>query len=84
MQRALIATTLSLLLALCAANSAHAQFSPGRAGAQERPSRFERTPADVRSGAPRLGEHTDQILLEIGYTGRQIDVLRAAGIIGRE
>jgi len=48
------------------------------------PARFERTPADVRCGAPRLGEHTDQILLEVGYTSRQIEVLRAAGIIGRE
>jgi len=56
----------------------------GRLRQARPPARFERTPADVRSGAPRLGEHTDQILLEIGYTSRQIEVLRAAGIIGRE
>ena len=48
------------------------------------PARFERTPADVRFGAPRLGEHTDEILLEIGYTKPQIEAWRAARVIGDE
>ena len=46
------------------------------------PASFERTPAGIRFGAPRLGEHTDEILLEIGYTSTQIETLRAAGVIG--
>jgi crotonobetainyl-CoA:carnitine CoA-transferase CaiB-like acyl-CoA transferase len=46
------------------------------------PASFERTPAGIRFGAPRLGEHTDEILLEIGYTSTQIEALRAAGVIG--
>ena len=45
MQRTLIAAALGLLLALGAVSIAHAQFSPGRAGAEQRSSRFERTPA---------------------------------------
>jgi crotonobetainyl-CoA:carnitine CoA-transferase CaiB-like acyl-CoA transferase len=56
----------------------------GRLRQARPPARFERTPADVRFGAPRLGAHTDEILLEIGYTSGQVEVLRAAGVIGRE
>jgi len=56
----------------------------GRLRQARPPARFEHTPAGVRFGAPRLGEHTDEILLEIGYTSAQIEVLRAAGVIGGE
>jgi len=36
---------------------------------QARPAaRFSGTPTSVRRGAPELGEHTDQILTEIGFT----------------
>ncbi len=31
------------------------------------------------SGAPRLGEHTREVLLEVGYTSREIDDLVASG-----
>ena len=54
----------------------------GRLRQARPPARFERTPAGIRFGAPRLGEHTDEILLEIGYTSAQIETLRAAGVIG--
>jgi len=56
----------------------------GRLRQARPPARFEHTPAGVRFGAPRLGEHTDEILLEIGYTSAQIEVLRAAGVIGEK
>jgi crotonobetainyl-CoA:carnitine CoA-transferase CaiB-like acyl-CoA transferase len=56
----------------------------GRLRQARPPARFERTPAGVRFGAPRLGEHTNEILLEIGYTGPQIEALRAARVIGDE
>ena len=54
----------------------------GRLRQARPPASFERTPAGIRFGAPRLGEHTDEILLEIGYTRTQIEALRVAGIIG--
>jgi crotonobetainyl-CoA:carnitine CoA-transferase CaiB-like acyl-CoA transferase len=41
--------------------------------------RFSRTPADVRRLAPRLGEHTREVLREAGYDDAAIDALVAAG-----
>ena len=34
------------------------------------PFRFSRTPVSVRSGAPRLGEHTQEVLAQVGGGGR--------------
>jgi crotonobetainyl-CoA:carnitine CoA-transferase CaiB-like acyl-CoA transferase len=39
------------------------------------------TPGGIRSAAPGLGEHTDEILASLGYTAPQISTLRAARII---
>lgn len=47
------------------------------------PWRFDRTPEVVQVDAPLLGQHTDQILTEIGYTATQINELEAAGVISR-
>ncbi|MHA1569434.1 MAG: CaiB/BaiF CoA transferase family protein, partial [Alphaproteobacteria bacterium] len=44
--------------------------------------RFEKTPAEIRFGAPLLGEHTDDILAEIGLSRADIDGLRGAEIVG--
>jgi len=43
--------------------------------------RFSRTPQDMRAPAPRLGEHSREVLLEAGYTGAEIDALIAGGTI---
>ena len=43
--------------------------------------RLSDTPATVRAPAPRLGQHTDQILEDLGLTSEQIDGLRANGIV---
>ncbi len=43
--------------------------------------RFSKTPAEIRYGAPTLGEHTEEILQETGYSAADIAGLRAAGAI---
>jgi crotonobetainyl-CoA:carnitine CoA-transferase CaiB-like acyl-CoA transferase len=42
---------------------------------------FEKTPTSVRRHAPLLGEQTDQIARETGYTDAEITSLRAAGVL---
>jgi crotonobetainyl-CoA:carnitine CoA-transferase CaiB-like acyl-CoA transferase len=45
---------------------------------QSRPAaRFSRTPAGIRHGAPELGEHTQEVLAELGYSAAEIAVLRS-------
>ena len=43
--------------------------------------RFSGTPASIRRPAPALGEHTDAVLAEIGYSAGEIAELRAQGAI---
>jgi crotonobetainyl-CoA:carnitine CoA-transferase CaiB-like acyl-CoA transferase len=45
------------------------------------PIRFERTPASIRRHAPRLGEHTDEVLEELGVQAEKIRWLRDRGTI---
>ena len=44
--------------------------------------RFEETPAELRLPAPMLGEHTDQVLTELGVSSQQLADLRAGGVFG--
>jgi crotonobetainyl-CoA:carnitine CoA-transferase CaiB-like acyl-CoA transferase len=45
---------------------------------QARPAaRFSRTPAKIRRGAPALGEHSEEVLTELGYSAAEIAKLRA-------
>src|SRR3984957_785807 len=53
----------------------------GRLGPMRNAARFERTPADLRRGAPALGEHSAEILAEAGYSAEEIAGLRADGVI---
>jgi crotonobetainyl-CoA:carnitine CoA-transferase CaiB-like acyl-CoA transferase/sulfur carrier protein ThiS len=45
------------------------------------PVRMEGTPPSVRRHPPLLGEHTDEILAELGYTVEEIAAFRAEGAI---
>lgn len=38
------------------------------------------TPGAIRRAAPRLGEHTDEVLREAGYSDAEIAALRQKGI----
>jgi len=58
--------------------------SAGRLRQTRPPARFEGTPATIRHGAPKLGEHTDAVLAEAGFTGAEIARLRTAGALGPE
>jgi crotonobetainyl-CoA:carnitine CoA-transferase CaiB-like acyl-CoA transferase len=45
------------------------------------PVRFERSPASIDRHAPRLGEHTDEVLLELGVTQDAIAKLKSEGAV---
>jgi len=46
-----------------------------------RPTKFSETPATIRSLAPELGQHTEEILLELGYTWDDLAKLKNEGAI---
>ncbi len=52
----------------------------GRVGQPGYPIRFSDTPMAMQRVAPEIGEHTEEILREIGYSAQEIDELRAAGV----
>jgi len=39
------------------------------------------TPASIRTAPPLLGEHSDEILAEAGYSSAEIAALRGGGVI---
>lgn len=43
------------------------------------PVKYEGTPASIQRGAPKLGEHTADVLLEAGYSNQDIQTLAANG-----
>jgi len=50
---------------------------------QPRPAeRFDRTPSSIRLPPPRLGEHGERVLREVGYDDAEIETLRSKGILG--
>ena len=46
------------------------------------PARFSDTPAGVSRHAPSLGEHSDEVLEEIGLSSSERQELREKGIVG--
>jgi crotonobetainyl-CoA:carnitine CoA-transferase CaiB-like acyl-CoA transferase len=57
----------------------HPQAGPIKLPAS--PLEFSKTPASVRTLAPQLGEHTEEILLETGCSWEQISELKDAKVI---
>ena len=44
------------------------------------PVTLERTPSTIARAAPKRGEHTEEILAEIGYDRDELQRLKAAGV----
>ncbi|MBP1715384.1 MAG: CoA transferase, partial [Deltaproteobacteria bacterium] len=45
------------------------------------PIKFSETPGEIRRPAPEIGEHTEEILGQLGYASEEIDRLRRTGVI---
>jgi len=58
----------------------HDHHIVGKTRLPRHPTRFRGTPAALTGGAPALGEHTDEILAELGLGDRTAE-LRAAGVV---
>lgn len=55
--------------------------APGPVPIMAPPVALSRTPPEIRKRPPQVGEHTDQILMEIGYSSEQIAGLRQRHVI---
>ena len=53
----------------------------GRIRLARPPARFDATPAGIDAPAPRLGEHSEAILKDIGYSGPAIRKLVEQGVV---
>ena len=45
------------------------------------PIRFSKTPGKPKAGAPELGQHTEEVLLEFGYSWDEISTLKEERVI---
>jgi crotonobetainyl-CoA:carnitine CoA-transferase CaiB-like acyl-CoA transferase len=63
----------------CLVESEHPAM--GRIREPRPPARFEATPSEIRRPAPTLGEHTDDVLRQMGRSAEAIEKLRAAGVV---
>jgi crotonobetainyl-CoA:carnitine CoA-transferase CaiB-like acyl-CoA transferase len=52
----------------------------GRVRMPNPPARFSESPSSIRRLQPRLGEHSVEVLSEIGYSGAEIEQLFRAGV----
>ena len=54
----------------------------GEQAMMRQPVTLSRTPCQPVDGAPELGEHTETILREAGYSAERISALRSSGVLG--
>lgn len=43
--------------------------------------KFSDTKATVRTAPPRLGQHTEEVLAELGLNAKEVGLLRDAGVV---
>jgi crotonobetainyl-CoA:carnitine CoA-transferase CaiB-like acyl-CoA transferase len=58
--------------------------SEGRVKTPGFPIRFSKTPSTVERGAPQIGEHTREVLIEAGFDGSAIEELIEAGVVRQD
>jgi len=51
----------------------------GRLRQSRAAARFSKTPPSIRNGAPALGEHTEAVLAELGYSPAEIKAVCGEG-----
>jgi len=54
----------------------------GRMKVLNNPIKLSETKAEITTAAPRLGEHTEEILRDLGYAETEIKAMKASGAIG--
>jgi crotonobetainyl-CoA:carnitine CoA-transferase CaiB-like acyl-CoA transferase len=54
----------------------------GRMAVVGAPWRFSETPAEIAPSAPELGQHTEEVLQELGYSWEEIAEVREQGALG--
>jgi crotonobetainyl-CoA:carnitine CoA-transferase CaiB-like acyl-CoA transferase len=68
-----------------AANQSILEYDLPRAGrirTLNHPVRYDGEPPALRRLPPNVGEHTDEVLAELGYTDAEVSKIRAAGAVG--
>jgi crotonobetainyl-CoA:carnitine CoA-transferase CaiB-like acyl-CoA transferase len=64
------------------ARTPHAHAADGYVDLIQSPyARMSESPATIRSAPPLIGEHTEEILGEIGYDAEKIAAVRSAGAV---
>ena len=48
------------------------------------PVHMSKTPPKIQGGGPQLGQHTEEILLEAGYTWEELEAFNRAGVTALE
>jgi formyl-CoA transferase len=53
----------------------------GKLGLISQPVKLSRTPARLAAASPERGEHTEEVLKELGFEKKQIEQLKSEGIV---
>jgi crotonobetainyl-CoA:carnitine CoA-transferase CaiB-like acyl-CoA transferase len=59
----------------------HSHSALGAVNQLETPIKLSGAPPQFRNFAPRLGEHTEDIMISLGYSKEEIQAMRAAGAV---